>query len=308
MKHILLFVLGLLLSVTISFSSAEAVPYVHEIFDYPGAIFTQATGINDSGKVVGHYWTTHPLAHGFVYDGLNFVSLDFPGAYRTWATGINNSGVIVGYYQPGKNYSNIYCFKYDGSFTGFSPPDTTNHAEAHGIDGAGNIVGLYNDTKGLHGFLFDGINYTPINYPISSGTGAMGINLSGQIVGYYSDGVSPHGFLYDGTNYVSINVPGANNCYALDINDDGVVVGLFHTSSHNLGFIFDGLNFQILNFSESSDTDVLGINNLGIIVGSVNRHGFIATPVPLPGTLSFFSIGLGGLSIYRRRRQGIKEL
>src|SRR5215217_4682083 len=59
---------------------------------------------------------------------------------------------------------------------------------ACGINNRGQIVGLYNDESGQHGFLLSGGTYTTINFPGAStqGTQAQGINNRGDIVGVYS--------------------------------------------------------------------------------------------------------------------------
>jgi len=66
--------------------------------DVPGAVVTQATGINDFGQIVGTYYDGTTL-HGFVYDGTTFTPVDAPGAFLTTVNRINNNGAIVGFYE-----------------------------------------------------------------------------------------------------------------------------------------------------------------------------------------------------------------
>jgi probable HAF family extracellular repeat protein len=71
--------------------------------DYPGAIHTNAFGINNAGDIVGTYFTAPNAAHGFLLmDGV-FTSIDFPGAVRTEVLGINSRGEIVGDYTDTAN-------------------------------------------------------------------------------------------------------------------------------------------------------------------------------------------------------------
>jgi hypothetical protein len=63
----------------------------------PGALGTQAFGINDCGIVVG-VWGDANTAHGFYGRPGNLHSFDVPGAGATFAQGINNEGRIVGRY------------------------------------------------------------------------------------------------------------------------------------------------------------------------------------------------------------------
>jgi uncharacterized membrane protein len=65
--------------------------------DFPGAILTQARGINDGGLVVGWYGVNGPADYGFVFMNGQFTTFRYPGA-QTFATGINMSGQVVGDY------------------------------------------------------------------------------------------------------------------------------------------------------------------------------------------------------------------
>ena len=64
---------------------------------FPGALSTQAYGINDCGIVVG-VWGDGSTAHGFYGRPGNLHSFDLPGAVATFSQGINNQGRIVGRY------------------------------------------------------------------------------------------------------------------------------------------------------------------------------------------------------------------
>ena len=60
---------------------------------------TFATGINDTGQIVGYYQDAIGTKHGFFYSNGNYVTVDDPaGTAGTYLTGINNSGQIVGNY------------------------------------------------------------------------------------------------------------------------------------------------------------------------------------------------------------------
>jgi probable HAF family extracellular repeat protein len=68
--------------------------------DVPGAYYTIANGINNSGQIVGYYADGHGY-HGFLFDQGNYTTLQVPGSYFTYPYGISNSGQIVGsYYGP----------------------------------------------------------------------------------------------------------------------------------------------------------------------------------------------------------------
>src|SRR5258707_259326 len=65
-----------------------------------------------------------------------------------------------------------------------------------GINGTGQIVGLYYDSGGItHGFLLSGGTYTTLDDPLATnGTFARNIDDAGQIVGLYNDANGTHGF------------------------------------------------------------------------------------------------------------------
>jgi probable HAF family extracellular repeat protein len=67
------------------------------------------------------------------------------------------------------------------------PLQTDFMTQASGINDAGQIVGLYHNSSGYHGFLYSAGTYTPIDDPLATiSTVASGINAAGQIVGYYA--------------------------------------------------------------------------------------------------------------------------
>ena len=67
----------------------------------PGRLtITDAQGINNAGQIVGYYGDDSGL-HGFLLSGGSYTRIDVPGSFRTFAYGINNAGQIVGTYQVG---------------------------------------------------------------------------------------------------------------------------------------------------------------------------------------------------------------
>ena len=69
-------------------------------FSVPGASpdSTIATGVNDSGQIVG-YFSDSTGRHGFLDTNGVFTTINFPSAALTDASGINNAGQIVGGFQ-----------------------------------------------------------------------------------------------------------------------------------------------------------------------------------------------------------------
>jgi len=75
-------------------------------FQYPGASFTQALGLNNQGEVVGTYNDKAGTAHGFTYSirTRTFEPINVPHSTSTVVNGVNDHGWIVGFYTaPNKD-------------------------------------------------------------------------------------------------------------------------------------------------------------------------------------------------------------
>jgi probable HAF family extracellular repeat protein len=162
------------------------------------------------------------------------------------------------------------------------------------------IVGEFNDSSRIHGFVFSNGNFTTLDPPGSLLTEALGINDTGQIVGVAS---RVGGFLYSGGSFTPLNVPGAFSTYPGDINDAGEIAGSFinTTGTPQHGFLFSGENFTTLDPPGSIATGVTGINNAGQIVGyfdsASGRHGFVFsegnfTTLDPPGSVFTMLLGI----------------
>jgi hypothetical protein len=154
--------------------------------DFPGALITQASGIDDASTIVGTYITivgsvncANPLStvitvHGFMRTARGqYLSVDAPpstGAKHTLVEKINDAGEIVGTYL-------------------------TNTLTAGDL-GGDNIVSAPGD---IHNFMLSGTgSFTPFDLtsiPGSLGGLPLGVNSRGSIVGVYSDGAHDHGFV-----------------------------------------------------------------------------------------------------------------
>jgi probable HAF family extracellular repeat protein len=172
-------------------------------------------------------------------------------------------------------------------------PSATIGTEALGINDQGQIVGQYNDSSGLHGFLYAAGVFTPLDVPFSGtvATIAFGINDRGQIVGYYIDfpASRAHGFLYAAGVFTPVEFPfsipdaSSNATEPFGINNSGQIVGLYidpsGTNPGQHGFVYAAGVFTPLDVPFSG---AIGINDRGQIVGVYNdssgQHGFLATP------------------------------
>jgi probable HAF family extracellular repeat protein len=273
---------------------AAPAPFSFSTIDVPGASATWATGINDSGEIVG-YFDDSKGTHGFVYVEGQFNKIDVPGVSgNTLAMRINNSGHIVGTVGGTHGFLDV-----SGNFSTFDFPSATG-TFANGINDGGQIVGTYNLSERpvgpVHGFLYVGSTFTTIDDPHSDSTSLWDINNTGLIVG----STGSQGFLKSGESFSPIDAPGAIFPEPLGIDNDGRIVGRFLDSgSHTHGFLDVNGKFSTIDLSGAVLSEAWDINRAGQIVGvyfgpSFDPHGFLLT-IPEPGSLVLFGAGLWGI-------------
>jgi probable HAF family extracellular repeat protein len=124
---------------------------------------------------------------------------------------------------------NIFTTLDDPSAT-LNDPVLTKGTAARGINGTGQIVGLFSDSSSRpnHGFLFSGGSFITLDDPLAlTITEAFGVNDSGQIVGFYNDASGIHGFLRSSSgSFTPLDVPTTTHgTEALGINNQGSIVG-----------------------------------------------------------------------------------
>jgi len=268
----------------LSDSAAHAATYVS--IDVPGATFTRAYGINDTGQIVGDYLDSSGRLHGFRLSGGRFTKINVPGSDGTTdARGISDNGLIVGQYEQ----SFIYGFlRQRGSYTKIQYP-SAQLTFARGINHAGQVVGYYvknilHDPR-THGFVFSGGVYTTLDID-NSVTEPNGINNLGDIVGTYWDGsCTPscmRGMVLTDGVFQSIDFPEATATSAFGISSDKRIVGSYSRNGSEpfRGFALTRGKFQTIQFPHAKSTDCYGVNSAGDIVGiytdsnSIN-HGFL---------------------------------
>jgi probable HAF family extracellular repeat protein len=196
---------------------------------------TEAFGINDAGKVVGHFADGF-LNRGFFYtNGAFSTSIVFPGA----ALDINNATQVVG-----DNGSS--GFLYDNSVYTTIRYDGSTLTSAQGINDNGEVVGYYQDGTGYHGFTYTYQTNSYNAYPdvlLPGQTYLTGINDQGWVVGYYYDGsgvahsfLDTNGILPGGFQTIGDDLD-ATGVFAQGINDEGQIVGYYNDSSGTHAFL-----------------------------------------------------------------------
>ena len=162
--------------------------------DYPGAMSTQAYGINNAGQIVGEYQPVGPGTNGFLFNSGTYTSISVSGAVNTQMRGIDNLGDMVGRYLD--TAGSLHGLLVSHGIQHFLNAPGATSTYANGVNDRKHIVG-YEDVPGkTFGFEFFNGTYINIFNPISRDIKALSINNNFDIVGMYTDrGLITHGFL-----------------------------------------------------------------------------------------------------------------
>ena len=274
---------------TLAGSGAERT-LVFSTIDFPGAILTNAQGINAGGEIVGSYndSATPSKTHGFLLSGGQFQTIDFPGARATVARGIGPGGDIVGTYQKPNETGGVpshgFLLNNRGEYFKVDYPNRLNTI-AQRILPDGTILGCYhdNDTMGsMHGMSFSrrsGFEGFPEEMTMHNGATPDGR----LIIGLFTD-MDGRGKAYflNRSRFEPFEVPGATFTAGWDINQAGIAVGVYRDAAGKFhGFQFDGAEFVTIDYPGATATRVFGINAGGDMVGAYvdaasRTHAFIA--------------------------------
>jgi probable HAF family extracellular repeat protein len=202
-------------------------------FVFPESTDTSALGLNNDGVVVGVYYTSDNVPHGFALHNGTFDSVDGPaGSEYGFLTDVNDYGLLVGrYFQS--SITKGFVLK-DGQYTFLNLPRSYVWASPQGINSNGTIVGYYQaGNNAYHGFRIENGVFTQIDVPNAAWTTANRINDMGYIVGEYYDFAGVHGYVFDGIAFEELDAPGATWTSATGINDAGHIVGGYRDGSGN---------------------------------------------------------------------------
>jgi probable HAF family extracellular repeat protein len=277
--------------------------YQYTTLDYPGAVSTVATGINDLTQVVGYYVDGSGDNHAFILSNRRFkpIALSIAGVtvVQSQAWEINDSGWIVGNYIDSNGDRHGFVLKH-GTVTTIdvAGSDPVRSFGAFGINKAGTIVGQFCSTYCLavgteEGYLLSGSTFTTLSYPGSDGASgaAYSINDHNQVVGYWEDtSGGEHGYKLSKGTYTSIDAPSACCTFSIGNNDRNQIVGWYvdstGTTAH--GYLLVGSKFTTLDVpgvesAGGNREQFYNVNLAGDIVGyyvdtSGKMHGFAGLP------------------------------
>jgi len=238
----------------------------------PGQTFL--ADINDADEIIGVYYDSNNIAHGFYYNNGTYTTLDDPVGYQTVPGQINDAGLILGTYLDTNDFSHGFLYS-DGVYTTLDDPlAVAGQTFAVQINDVGQIIGNYYDGDNIsHGFLYSDGVYTTLDDPLAAPgqTFVVQINDAGQIIGnYYDSDNIYHGFLYSNGIYTTLDDPFATSQTAVvQINDIGQIIGIYFDDSNNLwhGFLYSDGTYSTLDAPGTSTFPAL-INNAGQIAGN----------------------------------------
>jgi hypothetical protein len=102
------------------------------------------------GTIVGLTLPTGPTSRGYVVTRGMLTYVDFPGSTFTALWDVNPDGVMVGHYMLNSRLNGL-LIDADGYHT--LNVDHSTMTVARGINPQGDVVGVYNDALGAHGFV-----------------------------------------------------------------------------------------------------------------------------------------------------------
>ena len=127
--------------------------FTYAPINVPGAVATQARGINNYGEVVGFYKNTPctdsdmvvpncPNTRGFKLVNGSYIKLMVPGSSRTVIMGVNDYGDLVGFYTKSSNgTTHGFIWYHQNLIKTIDFPGTADSTIPFGINNAGLVVG-----------------------------------------------------------------------------------------------------------------------------------------------------------------------
>ncbi|MFZ0814714.1 MAG: glycoside hydrolase domain-containing protein [Candidatus Sulfotelmatobacter sp.] len=212
--------------------------------DYPGAMVSQAFGINNLGQIVGTWEDTNYCDHGYLLSGGTYTSIDNPNTTcangGTALYGINDAGQMVGSYSNPGGQSFVY---YASKFYPNNPYTSSCCNLVNGINGDATVAGFYSNNGVETGFTEPGVPSTwtgsPSSFFDAEGVWTFGesINNNGDVGGYYEVSyLDDYALLYtNGVQLISFQyMPNSNtsyDTYGYGVNDFGQIVGYYSLPS-----------------------------------------------------------------------------
>ena len=144
----------LLLAIVLALpSTLLAQTFTYAPINFPGAVATEARGINNNGEIVGFYKTTPctdsdikvpncPNTKGFKLINGAYIKLMVAGSSRTVIMGVNDLGDLVGFYTKSSDgTTHGFIWYHTNTVRTIDYPGVANATVPFGINKAGTVVG-----------------------------------------------------------------------------------------------------------------------------------------------------------------------
>jgi len=240
-------------------TSLTAQQFSYAAINVPGALATEARGINNNGEIVGFYKTTacgdydvkvpSCPTKGFKYVNGTYVKLMVPNSVSTAILGVNDPGDLVGFYK-----------KSDGSIHGFI---------------------------WFHQNVVKTIDYP--NPPSGAKTIPFGINKTGTVVGglwtVSSTGTFPaRGWVWVNGTFSNMNPTQSGSaapcCWSVNgITNVGYIIGQVFQSDFNTAWFKAGSDEDFFLGKSGGDTFATGVNSKADVVGYDSARGWFASTI-----------------------------
>ena len=260
--------------------------------DYPvaGVTDTEATGINPSGVIVGRWYDSSHVHHGFMLQNGNYTSIDVPGAVAnsngTDPEWINSNGTISGTYQVSNGNSYAFTLR-NGVYSTIQYPGAAG-TWGFGIGNDGSVVGPQCSCgfTTARGYMYSQGVFTAINYPGAMGTFPTGLHDPNWVVGAWIDfSYHYHAFVLQNGVYSSVDYPGSSFTWLTGISPQGIAVGFYvdGATGKQHGLLYYSGTGQMISVdvpvAGSYSAEVNGVDPEGDIVGRYissdgHTHGF----------------------------------
>jgi hypothetical protein len=242
--------------------------YTEGLINIPG-VAPQAYGIDANNQVVGYFYDSGNVRHGFVLSQGVVAQIDQPGQSATSAMGIDSQAGIVGYSSGAASLSGMLDSK-----RAFKTVKGGANRVVTGINASGTFVGTdetatkaYINVKGV---------YSAVNPPACQSLTkpvnvyVLGVNASNDLVGvcYAGDGTIQVGYARVGGVYQTVSVFGSTATTPAGINDSGTIAGSFvDNSGLSHGFLLTAGTATQFDFQDNPQTAIQGINNQDSLAG-----------------------------------------
>ena len=262
-------------------------------FDVPGGLYTTLNGINDSGDLVGYYFTFGDSGysyHAFARRDGVVRNMDQPGLAFVELSAINDAGEISGYYSDGTTLHGLIVTA--GRLQTIDYPGAV-YTVLSNINSLGDAVGEYLDSaSSLHGFVYRAGTFKTVDVPGAAWTAVSGINDWGALtlVALDTSGNPTGSYVLSGGRFTAVNFPGDPN-FPGDIT--GTSVAALDDFGRLIGDFTNQLPWQLTpndafalqplaGYQRLPSAQLNGMNNRGQMVGARDTHGFIAN-MPVAG-------------------------